>query len=370
MSLDNSKFGQLMSFLLKSGMATDLNNVTPRNVIPTGCPPLNYVLGHNGVPEGVLMEVIGPESSGKCVDLDTIVEVHGQGLCKMRELVAGANLPRDEEQNIIADTQAPIDLEVGSLKGYERADGVFFAGTTNTIKVWTRESASLSGTPEHRVLTLTEEGNLRWTALQNLRPNDQILSTIGTGVEGELVQFLGLPLPRPISEDPHEPNETPPPTERELAWAYLLGTIAGSVKRSDRNTITLTSKRQKTTIEKWAQVVTGEPASPFEVTEEGNLCEEPPSELRLGDKIVARIVSALPVDPGSYVAVRPPLDLLLTTKSSRSHFRRRHLSFADGPRRSSCRDDVVPALRTTYGVQVDICGHCKETSQRSWNHVH
>lgn len=63
--------------IMKLGDAT-VN--TDLEVIPTGCLSLDLALGVGGVPRGRIMEIYGPESSGKTtVALHIIAEAQKQG---------------------------------------------------------------------------------------------------------------------------------------------------------------------------------------------------------------------------------------------------------------------------------------------------
>ena len=61
-------------------MKLNQNDIQPIDVIPTGCLPLDMALGVGGVPRGRIIEIYGPESSGKTtLALSCIAEAQKQG---------------------------------------------------------------------------------------------------------------------------------------------------------------------------------------------------------------------------------------------------------------------------------------------------
>ena len=61
-------------------MKLNQNDIQPLDVIPTGCLPLDMALGVGGVPRGRIIEIYGPESSGKTtLALSCIAEAQKQG---------------------------------------------------------------------------------------------------------------------------------------------------------------------------------------------------------------------------------------------------------------------------------------------------
>src|SRR6266513_559771 len=65
--------GSIMRLGQKGGVA-------PVEVIPTGAISIDYALGIGGMPRGRVVEIFGPESSGKAtLALQVIAEVHKTG---------------------------------------------------------------------------------------------------------------------------------------------------------------------------------------------------------------------------------------------------------------------------------------------------
>lgn len=63
--------------IMKYGEGAALKNI---EVIPTGCLALDIALGIGGIPKGRIIEIYGPESSGKTtVSLHIIAELQKQG---------------------------------------------------------------------------------------------------------------------------------------------------------------------------------------------------------------------------------------------------------------------------------------------------
>ena len=62
-----ARFGEGAIMKLKDVRAVDID------AISTGSISLDMALGVNGIPQGRVIEIFGPEASGKCVKSDTII---------------------------------------------------------------------------------------------------------------------------------------------------------------------------------------------------------------------------------------------------------------------------------------------------------
>ncbi|MBN3585320.1 hypothetical protein JYB64_23310, partial [Algoriphagus aestuarii] len=68
------------------------DNRPPIESIPTGSISLDVALGIGGIPRGRIVEIYGPESSGKCLTADTYVWTD-RGLETVAEVFGRAGLP-------------------------------------------------------------------------------------------------------------------------------------------------------------------------------------------------------------------------------------------------------------------------------------
>jgi len=100
----------------------------PVSVIPTGSVALDVALGVGGLPRGRIVEVYGPESSGK-----TTVALHAVASAQR----AGGNAPVaiDEGTVHVCDDEAEIDL------GGQRCKELWFKGKTFHISILSRPAS-------------------------------------------------------------------------------------------------------------------------------------------------------------------------------------------------------------------------------------
>ena len=76
-------------------------------VIPTGCLTLDYALGVGGIPRGRIVEIYGPESSGK-----TTVALHVVAECQKRGGIAAFI---DAEHALDPDYAAKLGVDIAEL---------------------------------------------------------------------------------------------------------------------------------------------------------------------------------------------------------------------------------------------------------------
>ncbi len=127
------------------------------------------------------LQVFVDNSISKCVVGDTLVLTE-HGLVPIAEL-GECRLP---------DQFASLDVNVISPYGQERADAFYYGGYRETRKVQLQYGFQLEGTPNHRVHVLTESGEIRFKALEELKPGDIVVLYSGQRRFGPPAQ----PLPR------------------------------------------------------------------------------------------------------------------------------------------------------------------------------
>lgn len=132
------------------------------DVIPTGSISLDIALGVMGMPRGRVVEIYGPESSGKCVKSDTIVFSQ----LGMLPISAFGNLDVPEFQE--------KEIFVHSEHSYEKTSHFYNGGFKPTIKIKTNYGYELEGTPNHRVKVLDKDGDYLFRRLDSLQSTDHI----------------------------------------------------------------------------------------------------------------------------------------------------------------------------------------------------
>ena len=116
---------------------------------------------------------IGPAGTGKCIAADSLV------------LTEAGMLPiGDIGQNMEADDEALLDLKIWGRQGLERAAGVYCGGVSDTLRFTTRLGFEIETTPEHPLLRLDADGELRWTRADALGEDDVVALSRGAQLFG------------------------------------------------------------------------------------------------------------------------------------------------------------------------------------------
>lgn len=168
------KFLNTQEKKLKRSITRDLIQDEKHAVIRTGCQQLDHVTGIGGLPRGKIVEVYGPESSGKCVGPDAMIPMPGLGLIRMRELAAQHGL-WDREPEYVAD----CDYKILATEGDADASHLYYAGPCETRRIHTLYGHETRSTPTHRTLHLQPSGIARWVAASDARPGQILLTMTG-----------------------------------------------------------------------------------------------------------------------------------------------------------------------------------------------
>jgi len=168
------------------------------------------------VPKGVLL--VGPSGTGKCVTGDTMVWTN-KGLMEIREVpryyfvdskshkVYGANLGSFN-----------VDKTISTRKF---ASHWYDLGEQETIRIQLRQGYELEGTPEHPIVVMTQDGELKFRKLADIQKGDQVAIQYGRQMFGDLSL---------ADED----------------TAYLMGLLTGDGNLSHASRIGLTSVDKET----------------------------------------------------------------------------------------------------------------------------
>jgi RecA/RadA recombinase len=251
-----SGMSAIQKHLLAKNRLQSLDRDEPIPVMPTGCPPLDWVTDCGGIPRGRVVQIAGPESSGKCLTLNTFIPVKDKGILTLGEMIQHLPWLKDDQGNTLSDQTLPLEEAVISANSEPTPTvAAYYCGLTPIHHLYTEDGHNLSGRPEHRVLVLPDNGILRWTHLSECRPGYVIVTSTGQQVSGPRTEINGLDLPL----------DSRLPTERELAAAYLLGALATTEVRDNERFCLFTTLSQYNNIINWARTLTGDTqAAPFD----------------------------------------------------------------------------------------------------------
>jgi recombination protein RecA len=195
----------------------------PVEVIPTGSIALDVALGIGGLPRGRIVEIYGPESSGKCCVADTYVW-SDRGLETIAEVFERAGMKASCTSRVTDVNDLGIRLvnERGSL---ECVAALTHNNLKPVLRLRLRSGRTISVTHNHPLRVMSERGFIVWRQAGQVRPGDTLVSALFGAVEA--AEGDGL------SEDE----------------AVLLGYLVGEGSLSPRNSIRFTS---------WDREVSGE----------------------------------------------------------------------------------------------------------------
>ena len=142
--------------------------------IPTGAIGLDVALGIGGYPRGRVVEIYGPESSGKCLVAGTHVWTD-HGLETIEELFARVGQPASCTSRVTDVTDAGIRLvnERGEL---EAMTAVTHNDRRPTWRVRLQSGRSVTATANHPLRVLTERAEIVWRRVSELREGDVLVS--------------------------------------------------------------------------------------------------------------------------------------------------------------------------------------------------
>ncbi len=153
----------------------------PIEVIPTGSIALDIALGIGGLPRGRVVEIYGPESSGKCLTSDTYVW-SDHGLETVAELFArcGQKASCTSRVTDVSDQGIRLVNERGEL---ESLAAVTHNNRKPVLRLTTRSGRAVTATHNHPLRVLNERGFVVWRKAGEIKPGDHLVSALFGAVE-------------------------------------------------------------------------------------------------------------------------------------------------------------------------------------------
>ncbi|MEX1177989.1 MAG: LAGLIDADG family homing endonuclease [Nitriliruptor sp.] len=213
--------------LMKLGDAAAINIAA----IPTGALSLDLALGIGGIPRGRVIEVYGPESSGKCLTAGTYVWTD-HGLETVEELFARVDQPVSCTSRVTDVSSYGIRL-VNEEAQLETMAGVTHNNRKPVTRVVLDSGRHVEATANHPLRVLNERGRIVWRRVAELAEGDVLVSAL---FGAETANGAGA-----LSEDE----------------AVLLGYLVaeGTLGESNRNSITFTNAHDPDVLEEYLQLV-------------------------------------------------------------------------------------------------------------------
>jgi recombination protein RecA len=153
----------------------------PVEVIPTGSIALDVALGLGGLPRGRVVEIYGPESSGKCLTADTYVW-SDRGLETIAELFERAGIKASCTSRVTDVSESGIRLvnERGEL---ETVAALTHNNRKPVLRLRLRSGRVVSVTHNHPLRVVSDRGYIVWRKAGEIREGDTVVSAEFGAVE-------------------------------------------------------------------------------------------------------------------------------------------------------------------------------------------
>ena len=137
--------------------------------IPTGSLGLDMALGIGGLPKGRIIEIYGPESSGKCLAADSML-LSENGLLSITEFFASRGFKADEATRIIPH-EARLVNECGE---WEVTSHLTWNGMRKVRRMVTSIGNELAPTLNHPLRVMDDSGFIVWKHVENIEVGDVV----------------------------------------------------------------------------------------------------------------------------------------------------------------------------------------------------
>ncbi len=169
----------------------------PVEVIPTGSIALDVALGIGGFPRGRVVEVYGPESSGKCLPADTHIWTD-RGLETIAELFERCGLEASCTSQV-TDVRA-LGVRVVNERGeLETVAALTHNNRKPVVRLRLRSGRVVTATHNHPLRVMSERGFIVWRKAGEIQVGDTVVSALfgateaahGDGLSEDEAVFLG-----------------------------------------------------------------------------------------------------------------------------------------------------------------------------------
>ncbi|PRY02650.1 protein RecA [Allonocardiopsis opalescens] len=156
-------------------------NRPPIAIIPTGSIALDVALGVGGLPRGRVVEVFGPESSGKCLVADTRIWTD-RGLETIEEVFARAGQAASCMSRVtdVSDLDIRVVNERGEL---EQVTALTHNNRKPVRRITLSSGRSVTATHNHPLRVVSERGFIIWRKVGELKAGDTLVSAKFGAVE-------------------------------------------------------------------------------------------------------------------------------------------------------------------------------------------
>jgi protein RecA len=151
------------------------------STIPTGSLALDVALGVGGLPRGRIVEIYGPEGSGKCLTADTYVWTD-RGLETIAELFTRCDQPASCTSRVTDVT----DYGVRAVNERGELEGVAALTHNNrkpVLRLRLQSGRTITATYNHPLRVVDDNGFIVWRNVSEICPGDTIVSAAFGAVE-------------------------------------------------------------------------------------------------------------------------------------------------------------------------------------------
>jgi recombination protein RecA len=146
----------------------------PVEVIPTGSIALDVALGIGGLPRGRVVEIYGPESSGKCLTADTYVW-SDRGLETIGEIFARAGMKASCTSRVTDVSESGIRL-VNEWGDLETVAALTHNNRKPVLRLRLESGRVISATNNHPLRVVSKRGFIVWRKAGDIREGDTVVS--------------------------------------------------------------------------------------------------------------------------------------------------------------------------------------------------
>ena len=167
------------------------------DVIPTGSLGLDLALGIGGLPKGRIVEIYGPESSGKCATADTYIWTD-RGLETVAELFARCGQAASCTSRVTDVTELGVRAvnEAGAL---EQIAALTHNNKRPVLRFRLKSGRTITVTHNHPLRVVDENGFIVWREAEHIKQGDTMVSalfgaveaTSGDGLSEDEAVFIG-----------------------------------------------------------------------------------------------------------------------------------------------------------------------------------